>query len=313
MTPSPTLERGAASADARPAGNPAATGGAARMAAQRNAFTIDVEDYYQVHAFAGAVARKDWDGLPSRVEGNTAAFLDLLAGRGAKGTFFVLGWVAERHPELIRRIVAEGHELASHGWDHTHVHRQSRAEFKADVRRTKQLLDDLAGAPISGYRAASFSINEDTPWAHEVLAEEGHRYSSSVYPIRHDHYGTASAPRFPYLPRGGDGVVEVPITTVRLFGRNLPCGGGGYFRLLPYAASRWLMRQVNRADRRPCIYYCHPWEIDAEQPRVANISRKARFRHYVNIDRMPVRLRQMLDDFAWDRMDRVFQSDIERR
>lgn len=312
MTPSPTLERGVASAGAPPAGNPAAAGGAARVVTQRNAFTIDVEDYYQVHAFAGAVAREDWDGLPRRVEGNTAAFLDLLAERGAKGTFFVLGWIAERHPGLIRRIVAEGHELASHGWDHTHVHRQTRAEFKADVRRTKQLLDGLAGAPIAGYRAASFSINEDTPWAHEVLAEEGHRYSSSVYPIRHDHYGTASAPRFPYLPRGANGVVEVPITTVRLFGRNLPCGGGGYFRLLPYAASRWLMRRVNHADRRPCIYYCHPWEIDAEQPRVANISRKARFRHYVNIDRMPARLRQMLDDFAWDRMDRVFQSDIER-
>jgi polysaccharide deacetylase family protein (PEP-CTERM system associated) len=312
MTPSPTLERRAAADGGPQAGNPTRRE-RARAAAQRNAFTIDVEDYYQVHAFAGAVAREDWDSLPSRVERNTTAFLDLLAERGAKGTFFVLGWIAERHPGLIRRIVDEGHELASHGWDHTHVHRQTRAEFKADVRRTKQLLDGIAGAQIAGYRAASFSITEDTPWAHEVLAEEGHRYSSSVYPIRHDHYGMASAPRFPHRPRGADGVVEVPITTVRLFGRNLPCGGGGYFRLLPYTASRWLMRRVNGADRRPCIYYCHPWEIDAEQPRVANISRKARFRHSVNIDRMPARLRQMLDDFAWDRMDRVFQSDIERR
>jgi polysaccharide deacetylase family protein (PEP-CTERM system associated) len=278
----------------------------------RNAFTIDVEDYYQVHAFAGAVRREDWETLPSRVEGNTSAFLDLLAAADAKGTFFVLGWIAERHPALIRRIVAEGHELASHGWDHTHVHRQSKDAFRADVRRTKQLLDDLAGAPISGYRAASFSITEDTPWAHEVLAEEGHRYSSSIYPIRHDHYGMAAAPRFAYRPCGGDGVVEVPITTVRLFGRNLPCGGGGYFRLLPYPASRWLMRRVNHADRQPCIYYCHPWEIDHGQPRVENISRKARFRHYVNIGRMADRLRRMLDEFAWDRMDRVFQSDIEQ-
>lgn len=311
MTPSPTLERRAATDGGSRAGNPTRRA-AARDAALRNAFTIDVEDYYQVHAFAGAVAREDWDSLPSRVERNTTVFLDLLAESGAKATFFVLGWIAERHPELIRRIVDDGHELASHGWDHTHVHRQTRAEFKADVRRTKGLLDGIAGVPITGYRAASFSITEETPWAHEVLAEEGHRYSSSIYPIRHDHYGMAAAPRFPYRPRGADGVVEVPITTVRLFGRNLPCGGGGYFRLLPYAASRWLMRRVNGTDRRPCIYYCHPWEIDAEQPRVANISRKAQFRHYVNIHRMPTRLRQMLDEFAWDRLDRVFQSDIER-
>lgn len=306
MTASRTLER-----LPEPMAAPRRDGEAAAPAL-RNAFTIDVEDYFQVHAFAGAVRREDWDALPSRVKDNTAAFLDLLSQAGAKGTFFVLGWIAERHPDLVRRIVAAGHELASHGWDHTHVHRQSREEFRADVRRTKQLLDELAGAPISGYRAASFSITEATPWAHEVLAEEGHRYSSSIYPIRHDHYGMAAAPRFPFRPRGSDGVVEVPITTVRLFGRNWPCGGGGYFRLLPYAASRRLMRQVNRGDRRPCIYYCHPWEIDADQPRVANVDRKAKFRHYVNIGRMPGRLRRMLGEFAWDRMDRVFQGDIEK-
>jgi polysaccharide deacetylase family protein (PEP-CTERM system associated) len=307
MTASPTLERRPAATRA-----PVAAPVADVAAGQRNAFTIDVEDYYQVHAFAGAVKREDWETLPSRVAGNTGAFLDLLAEHDAKATFFTLGWVAERHPDLIRRIVAEGHELASHGWDHTHVHRQTRAEFKADIRRTKQLLDELAGAPITGYRAASFSITGDTPWAHEVLAEEGHRYSSSIYPIQHDHYGMVEAPRFPYRPRGADGVVEVPITTVRLFGRNWPCGGGGYFRLLPYGLSRWLMRRVNGEDRRPCIYYCHPWEIDSGQPRIENVGRKARFRHYVNIERMPARLGQMLEEFAWDRMDRVFQSDIER-
>jgi polysaccharide deacetylase family protein (PEP-CTERM system associated) len=277
-----------------------------------NALTIDVEDYFQVHAFAGAVQRQQWETLPGRVEANTGTFLDLLAEGGAHATFFVLGWVAERHPGLIRRIVEDGHELASHGWEHTHVHRQTPEQFRADIRRTKALLEDLGGAPVTGYRAASFSIDESTPWAHEILAEEGHRYSSSIYPIRHDHYGTADAPRFPYRPRGTAGVVEVPITTVRLFGRNFPCGGGGYFRLLPYPASRWLMRRVNGSDRQPCIFYCHPWEFDPRQPRVANVGLKSRFRHYVNIGRMADRLRMLLDEFAWDRMDRVFQSDIER-
>jgi len=284
----------------------------AEAEAPTNALTIDVEDYFQVHAFAGAVRREQWESIPGRVEANTGSFLDLLAEGGAHATFFVLGWVAERHPALIRRIVADGHELASHGWEHVHVHRQTQQEFRADVRRTKALLEEIGGTAVTGYRAASFSIDETTPWAHEILAEEGHRYSSSVYPIRHDHYGSADAPRFPYRPRGTAGVVELPITTVRLFGRNLPCGGGGYFRLLPYPASRWLMRRVNDGDRQPCIYYCHPWEFDPSQPRMANVGLKARFRHYVNIGRMADRLRMLLDDFAWDRMDHVFQSDIER-
>lgn len=283
-----------------------------RGAVITNALTIDVEDYFQVHAFADAVPRDSWDGLPSRVEQATGTFIDLLAERGARGTFFVLGWVAERHPALIRRIVAAGHELASHGWDHTHVYRQTPAQFRADVRKTKDLLEDLGGVGVTGYRAASFSINEQTPWAHEILAEEGYAYSSSIYPIRHDHYGNADAPRFPFRPRGGEGVVEVPITTARLFNRNLPCGGGGYFRLAPYWLSRRLIRRVNAADRRPCIFYCHPWEFDPAQPRMANIRWKSRFRHYVNLGRMADRLRLLLDEFAWDRLDRVFQADIER-
>lgn len=310
MTSAPATERPVDRATTPHAAPDAALRG--QRAAPGNAFTIDVEDYFQVHAFSGVVERRQWESLPSRVEANTGALLDLLAARGAKATFFVLGWVAERHGPLMRRIVDGGHELASHGWAHVPVHRQTPEAFRADVRLTKQALEDAGGIAVTGYRAASFSIDERTLWAHEVLAEEGYRYSSSIYPIRHDHYGMVSAPRFPFRPRGGAGVVEVPITTVHMFGRNLPGGGGGYFRLLPYPVSRWLMRRVNAADRRPCIFYCHPWEIDRDQPRLAGVGIKSRFRHYVNIGRMAHRLGQLLDDFAWDRMDRVFQDEIER-
>ncbi len=310
MTSAPTTERPPGQkAPPRPAPGASLR---APQAAPGNAFTVDVEDYFQVHAFSGVVERTDWESLPARVETNSAALLDLLAERGVKGTFFVLGWVGSRHQRLIRRIVEDGHELASHGWEHVPVHQQTPAAFRDDIRRTKRALEDAGGAPVLGYRAASFSIDERTLWAHEVLAEEGYRYSSSVYPIRHDHYGMASAPRFAFRPRGAAGVVEVPITTVRLFGRNLPCGGGGYFRLLPYPVSRGLMRRVNVSDNRACVFYCHPWEIDRNQPRLAGVGLKSRFRHFVNIDRMADRLGRLLDEFAWDRMDRVFQDEIER-
>jgi polysaccharide deacetylase family protein (PEP-CTERM system associated) len=276
-----------------------------------NALTVDVEDYFQVSAFAPFIARDEWVRLPARVERNTERVLALMGEAGARGTFFTLGWVAERHPALIRRIVAAGHEVASHGYAHFRVGEQPPDDFRADVRRTKALLEDISGTAVTGYRAASFSIGDDTPWAHAVLAEEGYVYSSSIYPVRHDHYGMPDAPRFSYRPSDDHGLVEVPVTTVRLFGQNLPCAGGGYFRLLPYAVSSWAIRRVNRRDNAPAIFYFHPWEIDPDQPRQDGLDRRTRFRHYVNIPRMEARLRRLLADFRWDRMDRVFVGGAE--
>jgi len=270
-----------------------------------NAMSVDVEDYFQVQAFAGQVGRDQWEGLERRVEPNTETVLQMFSDFGVKATFFALGWVAERHGSLIRRIVAEGHELASHGFAHRRADEQTPDEFRADVRRAKKVLEDVSGARIRGYRAATFSIGARNLWAFEVLAEEGYAYSSSVYPIRHDLYGMPAAPRFAFYPDGRDGIEEFPITTLRLANLNLPCGGGGYFRLLPYPLSRWALRRVNEVDRGPCIFYFHPWEIDPSQPRIAGASWKTRFRHYTNIERMEARLRRLLRDFAWDRIDRV--------
>ena len=271
-----------------------------------NAMSVDVEDYFQVSAFANHVRRDDWPSLPSRVERNTEKVMAIFADAGVKSTFFTLGWVAERHKPLIRRIVAEGHELASHGFAHFRASDQTREEFRADVRRTKSILEDVGGVAVQGYRAASFSIGAGNLWALEVLAEEGYRYSSSIYPVRHDHYGMPDAPRFKHRPMGEAGVIEIPISTLRLGGRNLPVGGGGYFRLAPYAAYRWALAKLNRDDRQPAIFYFHPWEVDPEQPRPEGLPAKTRFRHYVNLGRMEHRLAAMLNDFAWDRVDRVF-------
>ena len=271
----------------------------------RNAMTCDVEDYFQVQAFAGHIARDSWDSLPSRVERNTDKVLELFARHGARATFFTLGWVAERHKRLVRRIVEGGHELASHGLEHRPVFSQTPDEFRADVRRTKHLLEDIGGVPVSGYRAASFSITRNTFWAFDVLAEEGYRYSSSIYPVRHDLYGIPDAPRFAFRP-AERALLEIPMSTLTMFGRNLPCSGGGYFRLLPYSASRWAFRQVNERDRQPAIFYFHPWEIDPDQPRQNQAPLKSRFRHYLNLDRMEARLTRLLRDFAWDRMDRIY-------
>lgn len=270
-----------------------------------NALSVDVEDYYQVQAFADRVDRDQWNDYASRVERNTNKVLDIFADGGAKGTFFTLGWVAERHPALIRRIVDEGHELASHGYAHFRADGQTPEAFRDDIRRTKQILEDTGGVPIRGYRAATFSIGPRNLWAFDLLAEEGHVYSSSLYPIRHDLYGMPDAPRFACHP-GRTDIVEFPITTARLGSRNLPCGGGGYFRLLPYAYSRWAMGRVNRAEGQSCIFYFHPWEVDPDQPRMEGMPLKSRLRHYTNLDRMEGRLRRLLREFAWDRMDRVF-------
>jgi polysaccharide deacetylase family protein (PEP-CTERM system associated) len=273
--------------------------------ALRNAMTCDVEDYFQVQAFAGHIRREDWNAFQPRVERNTGRVLDLFAKHGIKATFFTLGWVAERNKDLIRRIVREGHELASHGMEHRPVFSQTPEEFRADVRRTKAILEDVGGVTVTGYRAASFSITKQTFWAFDVLADEGYRYSSSIYPVQHDLYGIPDAPRFAFRPTSGP-LLEVPMSTVAMLGRNLPCSGGGYFRLLPYALSRWGFRRVNRRDRRPAIFYFHPWEIDPGQPRQGAAPLKSRFRHYLNLDRMEGRLERLLRDLAWDRMDRIY-------
>lgn len=269
-----------------------------------NALTIDVEDYFQVSAFAPYIARDDWDQRECRVERNVGRILEMLERHDTRATFFTLGWLAERYPALIRAIVDQGHELASHGYGHERASDLSEAAFSTDIESAKKILEDIAGVEVRGYRAPSFSIGEGNLWAFDCLERAGYRYSSSIYPIRHDHYGMPDAPRFAHEVRSG--LIEVPVTTLRMLGRNLPSSGGGYFRLLPYALSRWMLRQVNAGDGESAIFYFHPWEIDVDQPRIAGINRKTRFRHYVNIDRMERRLDQLLGDFAWGRMDEIF-------
>jgi len=272
----------------------------------RNAMTCDVEDYFQVSAFAPYIDRASWPTRECRVEANMERILALYERHGVRATFFTLGWIAERYPSMVRRIVDAGHELASHGYSHLRASDQSRAEFDNDIRSSKALLEDIGGQAVVGYRAPSFSIGHANLWALDALHEAGYKYSSSIYPIAHDHYGMPDAPRFAFYPNGPDGLLEVPITTVKMAGRNLPAGGGGYFRLLPYALSRWMMAKVNREDREPALFYFHPWEVDPGQPRPAGLGAKARFRHYINIDRMERRLECLARDFAWDRMDRIF-------
>jgi polysaccharide deacetylase family protein (PEP-CTERM system associated) len=280
--------------------------GNARSPRLANAMTVDVEDYFQVSAFSEVIDRTDWDRWPHRVERNTERVLAMFAEARIQATFFTLGWVAERYPQLVRRIADGGHEVASHGYSHWRVYEQSPDAFRDDIGRTKRLLEDVAGVAVKGYRAASFSLNAATPWAYDALAAEGYGYSSSVYPIRHDHYGAPDLPRFPFRPRSDLPMVEVPVTTVRVAGRNFPCGGGGYFRLLPYALSAAAIDRVNRCDRRPCMFYFHPWEIDPDQPEVPSASARARFRHTVNLSRMQGKLKRLLTQFSWRRIDAAF-------
>jgi len=274
-----------------------------------NAFTCDVEDYFQVSALAPHFPRAQWATVPCRIERNVDRVLELLDGHGARGTFFTLGWIAERFPQLVRRIADAGHEVASHGYGHERVSDLTPEDFAQDIRAAKHLLEDLSGAAVTGYRAPSFSIGQGNLWALDVLQQEGYRYSSSIYPIQHDHYGMPDAPRFAHRIRPD--LIEVPPTTLRMFNRNLPSSGGGYFRLFPYALSRWMLRQVNQNDQQPAIFYFHPWEIDAAQPRVAGIDARTRFRHYVNIPRMEQRLQRLLQDFQWGRMDHIFLNQVQ--
>ncbi len=274
-----------------------------------NAMTVDVEDYFQVQAFASVINRAEWDTIPCRVEANMDRILQQFDRAGVTATFFTLGWIADRYPAVVRRIVAAGHELASHGYGHMRADGQTPDEFRADVRRAHGVLQDLGGVPVIGYRAPTFSVGPHNPWAFDVLAEEGHSYSSSVYPVKHDLYGSPDAPRFPYRPTAGP-LVEIPMTTVRLGGRNLPCSGGGYFRLMPYGLFCTLLRRFNRIDAASGVFYFHPWEIDPGQPRIGTASRLSRFRHTVNLGAMHGRLERLLRDFAWGRVDRVFASAI---
>jgi polysaccharide deacetylase family protein (PEP-CTERM system associated) len=272
----------------------------------RNAMTIDVEDYFQVSAFAPHIPRESWASISCRVEGNIDRILALLDEEGVKATFFTLGWIAERYPAMVRCIVDNGHELASHGWAHHRVSDLQPQEFLDDITRSKALLEDIGGQKVLGYRAPSFSIGSQNLWALDLLEKAGYRYSSSIYPIRHDHYGMPDAPRFAFHPCGKEGLLELPVTTVRLFKRNFPAGGGGYFRLWPYPVSRWFLQRVNHHERHSAIFYFHPWEIDPGQPRQEGIGMKTRFRHYFNLHRMEGRVKALTRDFLWDRMDRIF-------
>jgi polysaccharide deacetylase family protein (PEP-CTERM system associated) len=277
-----------------------------------NAMTVDVEDYFQVSAFESRVNRTDWDNLPCRIEKNIDSILQLFDSAGIKATFFTLGWIAERYPDMVKRIVQQGHELASHGWQHVRVTEQKPKGFREDVRRTKIFLEDLSGLEVKGYRAASYSINASNIWALDELADAGYRYSSSIVPIRHDLYGMPEAPRFRFTAAEGR-LLEIPITTVQFSGRNINCGGGGWFRLFPYAFSRWALRRVNTQEQESCIFYFHPWEIDPGQPRLDKISAKTQFRHYLNLAKMYGRLEKLLEDFEWGRMDDIFLPEQTER
>ena len=270
------------------------------------ALTVDVEDYFHVAAFDKQIKRDDWGRkYPSRVEHNIGQLLEIFSQYNVKATFFVLGWVANTCPSLVRRIVENGHELASHGYFHQKVTTQSRTSFRDDVYRSKALLEDLSGVALRGYRAPSFSIEPQTEWAFEVLAELGFEYSSSTYPVRHDQYGAPDWPKSLY--QRPEGIFEIPIPTLSLLGRNIPIGGGGFFRLYPYRLSKVFITKYISETGLPYCFYFHPWEIDAVQPRVKHISSRSQFRHYLNLDRMESRVCRLLTDFAWNTMSQVYQ------
>ncbi len=277
-----------------------------------NGLSVDVEDWFQVGAFEGVIDRDDWSGLADRVDTNVRSILDMFDEAHVKATFFTLGWVAQRHGPLLREIARRGHELASHGWDHQRVFTMDRKSFGEDIERARKVIEDAAGMRVIGYRAPSFSIDRRTPWAFLELAERGYAYSSSVAPVAHDHYGWPEAPRFAFRPIPWTSLVEIPVTTAMFAGRRLAAGGGGFFRVLPYAFSRWAIRQVNRRDERPAIFYFHPWEIDPGQPRVAGAPLKSKLRHYTNLDQMAPKLRQLVHEFAWGRMDLLAHREAAR-
>jgi polysaccharide deacetylase family protein (PEP-CTERM system associated) len=273
-----------------------------------NAMTIDVEDYFHVSAFEGVVQRDEWDSYERRVAVNTRRLLEMFERADVRATFFVLGWVAEREPALVRAIVAGGHELASHGYAHRLIYQQEPSAFRDDVRKAKGLLEQIGGVGVRGYRAPSFSVTPQSRWALDVLVEEGYTYDASVFPIHHDRYGMPGAPRHPYVERGSSGAIaEAPATTVALGPMTMPVAGGGYFRILPYAFTRWAIRHVNDQERMPAVVYLHPWEVDPAQPRI-NANRVSRFRHYTNLDRTEPRLGRLVRDFRFGPLGRVLED-----
>ena len=277
----------------------------------RNGLSVDVEEWFQVGAFERVIAKADWDGLDSRVAYNTGKVLDLFGETGVKATFFTLGWVAERNPALIRRIADEGHEVASHGWDHDRVFTMTADAFRADLKRARIALEDASGQRVTGYRAPSFSIDQRTPWAHQVLAEEGYAYSSSVAPLVHDHYGWADAPKYAYRPVAGSDLIELPITLADVAGRKITTGGG-FFRLFPAAITDHAVVRANRDEHRPAVFYFHPWEVDPDQPRVARAPLKSRLRHYSRLGAMAGKLRGLVKRHDWGRVDAVVAIEAER-
>lgn len=277
-----------------------------------NGLSVDVEDWFQVGAFENVIARGEWDSIRTRVESNVDRIIDLFAEADVRATFFTLGWVAKRHPAMIRRIAEAGHEIASHGYDHARVFTFSRSEFAEDIRKARAILEDSAGVAVIGYRAPSFSIDHRTPWAFAELAEQGYAYSSSVAPVVHDHYGWPEAPRFAFRPLPWSSLIELPVTTALLGGRRVAAGGGGFFRVLPYGFSRWAIRQVNRREGRPAVFYFHPWEIDPDQPRVDHAPLRSRFRHYTGLAKMADKLRALVHEFRWGRMDMIAHREAAR-
>ena len=273
-----------------------------------NALTCDVEDWFQVSAFESLIPKESWNKRECRIPRNIDRVLELYDEAGVRGTFFVLGWVAEHYPEVVRRIADQGHEVASHGMQHVRVWDQSADEFRADILRAKQVLEDASGKAVRGYRAASWSLDERTPWAHRIMSEVGYRYSSSIYPIAHDHYGLPNAPTRPFHVRS-TGILEIPASTTRFLGRNIPASGGGYFRLLPFAVSQRLISRIRRMEGMPVVFYFHPWELDPAQPRMSGIDRKTRFRHYLNLGLFENRLIRLLRELAWGRMDEIYLAE----
>ncbi|KRS22218.1 polysaccharide deacetylase [Alishewanella sp. WH16-1] len=269
-----------------------------------SALTVDVEDYFHVAAFENNIKSSDWHKMPVRVERNTYRLLELFEQQQAQATFFLLGWVAERYPQLVRAIHAAGHEVASHGYNHTKATLQSRAEFATDIRDTKKLLEDIIGADVYGYRAPSFSIDKTNEWAFAELKQAGYLYSSSTYPVKHDLYGTPDWPQQPYMRP--EGIWECPMPILNLAGKQLPVAGGGYFRLLPYWLSKRLINRYLLNSASPYMFYFHPWEIDPEQPRIKDASAKSKFRHYVNLGKMEAKLTALLQDYQWNTVKQVF-------
>jgi len=285
---------------------------AVAMPAIVNGLSVDVEDWFQVGAFEKVIARGEWDAISTRVEDNVSRILDLFAEADVNATFFTLGWVAKRHPAMIRRIADAGHEIASHGYDHARVFTLDRKTFAEDIRKAREIIEDCSGVAVTGYRAPSFSIDQRTPWAFAELASQGYAYSSSVAPVVHDHYGWPEAPRFAFRPLPWSSLVELPVTTAILGGRRVAAGGGGFFRVLPYGFSRWAIRQVNRAEGRPAVFYFHPWEVDPDQPRVAHAPLRSRFRHYTGLTKMAGKLRDLVHEFRWGRMDMIAHREAAR-